>query len=494
MNTKRLLTHAVAAAIALSTLTARAQDDAAAPADAAAPRISLDKSPAIVAFQLKRLTNKQLIDLERKPDEAKYKPVYLVLLTRKGLEKKYREEAVDALTKIGKADAASVLLDGIGKLGPDDKGTTRELVGLLMAQKPEALKAQREKLESLAKESDKPMVKQAAYAALATADGKGDAAWQLASGNNDAAAMLGGIPLITAPAVRASFYPQVKPLVEKAPDDATRVAAVEAVSAIPGKEAEAFGLLADIVQKESGDVQAAAIRSIGRIPASKWPKDRLEPLATTIVKLVEKTPADQRTSPEMIQTVQLGNDLGAAVGGEKGAAVRRSLRELAVRVVLIHTLYEQMMYDLRYFTVQAGKPVQVILQNSDTMPHNIVITAPGAMQEIALTAGAMQANDDPAVKQFVPDSPKVLQSTKLVQPDESAKLSFTAPPKPGNYPFLCTYPGHWVKMYGVMQVVPDLDQYDQKPTPPKDPLTHKPYGSAKNESTISAEGHEAHQH
>ena len=128
------------------------------------------------------------------------------------------------------------------------------------------------------------------------------------------------------------------------------------------------------------------------------------------------------------------------------------------------------------------------------MPHNIVITAPGAMQEIALTAGAMQANDDPAVKQFVPESPKVLQSTKLVQPNESAKLSFTAPTKPGNYPFLCTYPGHWVKMYGVMQVVPDLDQYDQKPTPPKDPLTHKAYESAKNESTIPADGHEAHQH
>jgi azurin len=143
---------------------------------------------------------------------------------------------------------------------------------------------------------------------------------------------------------------------------------------------------------------------------------------------------------------------------------------------------------LRYFTVQAGKPVQVVLDNTDTMPHNIVITAPGAMQEIALMAGAMSASDDPAVKQFVPESPKVLQATKLIGPGESGRLSFTAPEKPGNYPFVCTYPGHWVKMYGVMQVVADLDQYDKSPTPPKDPLTRKVYESAKNESTLSAEG------
>ena len=494
MKTRYLLTHAVAAAIGLSAFIVRGQDEGAGAADSGPPKIALDKSPAIVAFQLKRLTNKQLVDLERKPDEAKYKPVYSALLTRKGLEKKYREEAVEGLTKIGKTDAASVLLEGIGKVDAEDKGTLRELAGLLMAQKPAALAARREKLESLAKESESPAVKQAAYAALATADGKSETVWRLASGNNDAAAVLGGIPMITAPAVRASFYPEVRRLVEKAPDDATRVAAIEAISAVPGKEAEAFGLLADVVRQETGDAQAAAIRSIARVPASKWPKDRLEPLADAIVKLVKQTPAEQRTTPAMVHTVQLGNDVGTALGGEKGAAAKRALRDLAVRVVLVQTLYEQMMYDLRYFTVQAGKPVQIVLDNTDTMPHNIVITAPGAMQEIALLAGAMQASDDPAVKQFVPDHPKVLQATKLIGPGESAKLSFTAPTKPGNYPFVCTYPGHWVKMYGVMQVVADLDQHDQNPTPPKDPLTRKVYESPKNESTLSPDGHGAHQH
>ena len=97
------------------------------------------------------------------------------------------------------------------------------------------------------------------------------------------------------------------------------------------------------------------MRSVGRIPASKWPKDQLEPLAQTIVKLVAGTAADQRTSPAVVQAVQLGNDLASQLGPEKGAGIRKSLRELAVRVVLFRTLKEQMMYDLRYFAVQAVK-------------------------------------------------------------------------------------------------------------------------------------------
>jgi hypothetical protein len=128
------------------------------------------------------------------------------------------------------------------------------------------------------------------------------------------------------------------------------------------------------------------------------------------------------------------------------------------------------------------------------MPHNVVITTPGAMQEIAITAGSMSPPDDPKAKAFVPDSPKVLQSTILVQPGESETLSFTAPEKPGNYNFLCTYPGHWVKMYGVMQVVADLDQYDQKPVAPKDPLTHKPYASPKNEGVEGGAEAMNHEH
>src|SRR5688572_29556305 len=113
MHKKQLLALAVSVAVGLGlTGPARAADEAGAESSGP-PKILLDKSPTVIAYQLKRLSNSQLVALERKADEAKYKPIYQALLTRKGLDKKYREEAVEALTKIGKTDPVSVLLEGI---------------------------------------------------------------------------------------------------------------------------------------------------------------------------------------------------------------------------------------------------------------------------------------------------------------------------------------------------------------------------------------------
>jgi hypothetical protein len=58
-----------------------------------------------------------------------------------------------------------------------------------------------------------------------------------------------------------------------------------------------------------------------------------------------------------------------------------------------------------------------------------------------------------------------------VQRGESDTLKFTAPAKPGEYNFVCTFPGHWVRMYGVMLVVPDLDAWEGNRTLPSDPIT-----------------------
>ncbi|MCA8988732.1 MAG: c-type cytochrome, partial [Planctomycetaceae bacterium] len=35
---------------------------------------------------------------------------------------------------------------------------------------------------------------------------------------------------------------------------------------------------------------------------------------------------------------------------------------------------------------------------------------------------------------------------------------------------VCTFPRHWMRMYGVMVVVPDLDEWLKNPTVPKDPV------------------------
>ena len=109
------------------------------------------------------------------------------------------------------------------------------------------------------------------------------------------------------------------------------------------------------------------------------------------------------------------------------------------------------------------------------------------MQEIAVAAGQMPPPTDLNTKTaYVPQSPKVLEALSMVQPGESETLSFTAPKQPGSYDFVCTFPGHWVRMYGVMLVVPDLDAYEKSPKAPKDPLTGKTFDSPKNEPTSPA--------
>lgn len=443
------------------------------------PKIFLDK-PKVAAFQLKRLSNPQLVAVERKTDDPKYALVYEAILVRKGMERKFRQEAAAGLAVLNHSDAVVEILNGIGMAEKDDDATRADLVGLLLSQKSVALAAQKAKIQALAADAQNPSLQEAAYAALVVADGKPDDVWKSASQKpGSLAALLGAVSMLPDARLKQAFAVNVKPLVEKAPDDTTRVAAIDALGFIPGNEAESFTTLSSILQKESGEIRAAAVRSLRRIPADKWPKGQLAALASTIVKFVGQTPSDQRATPAIVEMIQLGEELAGGLPADQGRPIRKSLRELGVRTILVRTLKEQMAYDLRYFVVQAGKPVQIVLDNADGMPHNMVITAPGAVEEVGIAGGLLQPPSDPSAKAFIPQSPKVLHASHLVQPGKSETLSFDAPKDPGEYGYVCTFPGHWVRMYGVMLVVPDLDEYDTKPIVPTDPLTKKPFESQK---------------
>ena len=63
-------------------------------------------------------------------------------------------------------------------------------------------------------------------------------------------------------------------------------------------------------------------------------------------------------------------------------------------MIRIGTVLEQMRYDIDQIVVQAGKPVQILFENSDMMPHNFVVTLPGALEEIGLLAEATATQAD----------------------------------------------------------------------------------------------------
>ena len=231
------------------------------------------------------------------------------------------------------------------------------------------------------------------------------------------------------------------------------------------------------------------------MPAAKYPKDQVEPVAKAVVAYIKELPVEKRSEAEGVNAVQLGNELASALAGAQGNAIRKELRAVAVQVIAIGTYVEQMLFDTRYFVVQGGKPVKVVLENPDFMPHNFVVTAPGELEKVSLQAGTMAPPTDEKVKPYVPETKAVLAATHLAQGGETVSVSFTAPNKPGEYPFVCTFPGHWVRMYGVMVVVNDIDAYDRKPKAPTDPLTKKPMPGKKHEpmgAPGAGGGHAAH--
>jgi putative heme-binding domain-containing protein len=118
-----------------------------------------------------------------------------------------------------------------------------------------------------------------------------------------------------------------------------------------------------------------------------------------------------------------------------------------------------MLYDKALIVVETGKPVEIILVNDDAMPHNLVVVVPGAVEEIGQAAEKMAPEPDVEGRIHVPESAKVLHATKMVEPGQQGKLGFTAPEEPGDYQYVCTFPGHWRRMVGTLAVVKDVEAY-----------------------------------
>ncbi len=125
----------------------------------------------------------------------------------------------------------------------------------------------------------------------------------------------------------------------------------------------------------------------------------------------------------------------------------------ATTLIKIKAIKNEMKYDLKSFTVEAGKPVEIVFENPDFMQHNLVIAQIGALQTVGKAADKLASDPKGAERQYVPDIPEVLFATKLINPQKTEKLLFIAPQQTGDYPYVCTFPGHWTIMNGVMKVV-----------------------------------------
>ncbi len=111
-------------------------------------------------------------------------------------------------------------------------------------------------------------------------------------------------------------------------------------------------------------------------------------------------------------------------------------------------------YDIKNFTVKAGEKVKVTFNNQSTLPqpHNLILGKIGSKDRLITAFTAMITDPNGMAKGYIPESPDIIVHTKLLMPGQSETLDFTAPAEKGDYPYICSFPGHSIVMNGVMKV------------------------------------------
>ena len=123
------------------------------------------------------------------------------------------------------------------------------------------------------------------------------------------------------------------------------------------------------------------------------------------------------------------------------------------KIITTDTLYivamgknmSEMKFNKKVIRVPSEKNITVALTNESTdatMPHNIVFIQKGYANDVG--QGGLSHKNNAYVN---PNDENVIAHSGLTQIGETTYFSFKTP-KPGNYEFICSYPGHWGLMKG----------------------------------------------
>lgn len=145
------------------------------------------------------------------------------------------------------------------------------------------------------------------------------------------------------------------------------------------------------------------------------------------------------------------SDAGAPAAS-KTAETTSSDAKAGARVIEI-TANDQMKFSVTAIDAKVGEQLKVVLANVGTLPkeamgHNWVLLKPGS--DVAAFGAAASAARD---KDYIPDALKdqIVAHTKLLGPKGKDEVTFTVPAA-GEYPFLCSFPGHFALMKGTLTV------------------------------------------
>jgi len=109
-----------------------------------------------------------------------------------------------------------------------------------------------------------------------------------------------------------------------------------------------------------------------------------------------------------------------------------------------------MAFDPTTLTVPAGSMVHLVIENKGpgALPHNWALVMPGTEAKVAADGLAKGETEN-----YISASSDLLANTPLAKAGTNTEVTFKAPP-PGKYPYICTFPGHYMMMKGVLTVTP----------------------------------------
>ena len=150
--------------------------------------------------------------------------------------------------------------------------------------------------------------------------------------------------------------------------------------------------------------------------------------------------------------------INMALRSARGTHINMSKDKNVVATIIdqtinISVIKNQMKYDVTEFTVKAGSTVKINFNNVDYMQHNLLILRPGSKDRVGAAADKLAMEPNGAELNYVPKMWEVLFSTPLVNPQKKYSMTINVPDNVGDYPYICSFPGHWRNMNGVMKVV-----------------------------------------
>ncbi len=419
---------------------------------------TLPADPELLAALISKMDDSEL---SGQPDND---AILKAKLERRGYDVTKRAATVNALAKLHGTDKVAELIAAFERLDEAGNGAAaNELTKVLVTATPAELAKSREAFTALASKARHGEARKAAWAAILIADGKADAAWDAATAAKATEALIQAIAVVPNPALRAEFQPKLVAALETA-KGGTLKAILAALPLMGQANATAnFGVLANHLIE--GKERNTAVDSIRQLPREAWDKAKAEAIAQSLLVFAKTVPTGKRTEQEFVELNQLAIDMA---GLADNATLRKELRGLGVTVFVVKTVREGLKYDTTRLLVEKGKPYEIIFENSDVMPHNLLITDGGKAAELGALTMTMGPNDkDKQGRQYVPKNFRLAGGTKLLEPGQKEKLELKAPGNEGTQDFVCTFPGHFMTMHGTIVVTKDVDAYLAKnPTPP----------------------------